>query len=78
MENILGVILAPSVGKEDKQVKSGIKSAESDNIGVHCTVLDSPPCSVMLSLSEQTHRQTIGRELVQSGWAFERLPNNPV
>ncbi len=32
MENILGVILAPSVGKEDKQVKSGIKSVESDNM----------------------------------------------
>ncbi len=32
MGNILGVILAPSVSKEDKQAKSGIKSAESDNM----------------------------------------------
>lgn len=71
MGNILGVILAPSVGKEDKQVKLDIKSAESDNT-------DFPPCPVMLSLSKQTHRQTYCRELVQSGWAFEKLTNNPV
>ncbi len=30
--NILRVILAPSVGNEDKQAKFGIKSAESDNM----------------------------------------------
>lgn len=32
MGNILGVILAPSEGKEDKQARFGIKSAESDNM----------------------------------------------
>lgn len=31
MRNILGVILAPSEGEEDKQARFGIKSAESDN-----------------------------------------------
>lgn len=30
MGDILGVILAPSVGKEDKQARFGIESAESD------------------------------------------------